>query len=145
MKALVVLVAAVAVSACGGDEIPAAGPTPLALSAGDGGDMARNEGTLVITERCSFLERGGERQLLVWPGPRTEWSAATGEIEFTTLDGRAVRLGSGDAVVLAGGGSSRQEDGLDGEAWAERIEWALPPDPQCLVDVRFFVSDVSMP
>jgi len=34
------------------------------------------------------------------------------------------------------------EDGLDGAEWAGRIEWVAAPDPECLVDVRFLVSDV---
>ncbi len=126
---------------------PSAAPSgdpwgPLAVTATNAGMDARNEGTLVLTEQCAFLERAGERELLVWPANQTSWSPATAEISFRRSDGQVVAMRHGQRIVIGGGGSSRAEDGLAGEEWASRIDWLVVPDPSCLVDVRFLVSDV---
>jgi hypothetical protein len=116
---------------------------PLAAATLDGAMQARNEGTLVLTDRCVFLERGGERELLVWPANQTTWSQATGEIVFRRADDEVVKLRDGQHVVLGGGGSSRAEDGLTGQDWADGLDWIVAPAAECLVDVRFIVSDVE--
>jgi hypothetical protein len=126
---------------------PSVGPSadpwgPLAVTGTNAGMDARNEGTLVLTEQCAFLERVGERELLVWPANQTSWSPATAEISFRRSEGQVMTVRHGQRIVLGGGGSSRAEDGLAGEEWASRIDWLVAPDPSCLVDVRFLVSDV---
>lgn len=104
---------------------------------------ARNEGVLRITDHCTFLERGGERQFLAWPAERTRWNPDTASISFHTRSGEVVTVRDGDEIVLGGGGSSRAEDGQAGAAWAARLAWVAPPDPACLVDVRWEVSEVE--
>jgi hypothetical protein len=126
---------------------PSVGPSadpwgPLAVTGTNAGMQARSEGTLVLTEQCAFLERAGERELLVWPANQTSWSPATAEISFRRSEGQVMTVRHGQPIVLGGGGSSRAEDGLAGEEWASRIDWIVAPDPGCLVDVRFLVSDV---
>jgi hypothetical protein len=46
-----------------------------------------------MTDDCVFIERGGERMLLVWLPDRTKWNAATGEISFQRPPRRRDRLG----------------------------------------------------
>lgn len=116
---------------------------PLALFRSSVMMEARNEGILVVTDRCTFLERGDEREFLVWPADRTVWNPVTGTIEFRRLAGEVVIVRSGDRVVLGGGGSSRAEDGLTGPEWVSRLTWIVPPAPECLVDLRWEVSDVE--
>lgn len=115
---------------------------PVAVFRSDAGMQARNEGTLVITPNCTFLERNGERALLAWPATETTWDAASAQISFMRGDGQVVTVRNGEHVVLGGGGSSRAEDGLSGEAWANRVTWVAPPKAACLVDERFLISDV---
>lgn len=115
---------------------------PLAVTPTNSGMEARNEGRLVLTDRCAFLEREGERELLVWPASQTSWSWATMEISFRRSNGDVMILRDGQSVVLGGGGSSRAEDGLSGEEWVSRNLWVTAPDPRCIVDVRWLVSDV---
>lgn len=116
---------------------------PLAVYRSDGRMQARNEGVLVLTDRCVFLNRNGERELLVWPVPETRWVPDRAEIEFQRSDGRVVALRNGQQVVLGGGGSSLAENGGSGQEWARQITWVVPPDPTCLLDVRWLVGDVE--
>lgn len=106
---------------------------------------ARNEGSLVITDRCTFLERGGEREFLTWPADQTVWDPTTASIAFRRPSGEVVTLRNGDRVVLGGGGSSRGENGLGGMQWTSRLTSVAPPAPECLIDVRWEVSDVQAP
>lgn len=126
---------------------PSAGPSadpwgPLAVTPENAGMDARNEGILILTDRCAFLERGGERELLVWPANQTTWSPATAGIVFRRSSGEVMTMRDGERIVLGGGGWSRAEGGLAGADWAGQIEWVAEPDPGCLVDVRWLVSDV---
>jgi hypothetical protein len=102
--------------------------------------MARNEGVVVITDACVFLERDDERGLLVWPADRTRWNPGDETIAFTTLEGGEVMVESGQRVVLAGGGADVREDG---DAWAETIQWARRPAPKCVTDGAWFVTDIE--
>lgn len=104
---------------------------------------ARNEGVLRITDRCTFLERGGEREFLAWPAERTRWNPDVASITFRTRSGNEVTVRDGDAIVLGGGGSSRAEGGDTGAEWAAGLLWVAPPDPACLGDVRWEVSEVQ--
>jgi hypothetical protein len=140
MKATAMTLMATLLAAC--VSAPGVSWGPLAVTPTNAGMAARNEGTLVLTEQCTFLERAGERELLVWPANQTSWSPATAEISFRRSEGQVMTMRHGQRIVLGGGGSSRAEDGLDGEEWASRIDWLVAPDPGCLVDVRFLVSDV---
>lgn len=117
---------------------------PLAVIA-TGGQDARNEGTLVITEECTFFDVAGAgiRQLLVWPAERTQWNAADRSITFTNIGGGDVQIRDSDYLVLGGGGSSRAEGGEDGETWAASIDWVHPPAAECLTDERWTVSNVA--
>lgn len=134
------LITAIAIG-CGGAPAPSWGP--LAVAVMDGAMQARNEGTLEITDQCAFLERDGERELLVWPASQTTWSPATAEIVFRRADGEMLTLRDGDDVVLGGGGSSVAEDGIAGQVWAGQFDWVAAPAPECLIDIRFVVSDVE--
>ena len=139
MRAKLVLLATTIVG-CAGAPVDPWGP--LAVTTTNLGMEARNEGILVLTDRCAFLERGDERELLGWPSKQTSWSPETSEITFTRHTEDVLTLRDGQRVVLGGGGSSLAEDGLTGEQWADRMEWVAAPDPSCLVDVRWLVSDV---
>lgn len=115
---------------------------PVAVFRSDARMEARNEGTLVITADCTFLERNGQRELLAWPAPETTWDPAFAQISFMRRDGQVVSVRNGQYVVLGGGGSSRNEGGLTGEEWANQVTWVARPKAACLVDERFLVSDV---
>jgi hypothetical protein len=111
----------------------------------DGTDLARNEGTLRITDACVYLEDpGGDLWLLVWPADRTTWSEGSRSITFENLDGSVVVVVDGDRVVLGGGGSSEAESGISGEEWVRRIDWVAPPSSLCSLDQRFFVGVVEL-
>ena len=137
MHRLILAMTAVLVAGCGSVW------GPLAAARGSGGDQALASGTLVITDRCTFLESGGERTLLVWPAEQTSWNPLTATIIFKPLRGQPIEVRNGQLVSLGGGGSSQAEDGLVGEAWAARFDWASPPAPECLVENRWSVTDVD--
>ena len=139
MRTVILILLVVALAGCTG---PSESWGPLAVMTTDIGMQARSEGTLVLTDRCSFLERDGEQQLLAWPTPQTTWLTASSGVSFTRSTGEVVELHAGQHVVLGGGGSSMTEDGLSGSQWAARISWVASPDPSCLVDDRWSVSDV---
>lgn len=113
----------------------------------DGTDLARNEGTLRITDACVYLEDpGGDLWLLTWPADRTTWSEESRSItfeNFAAFDGTIVTVGDGDPVVLGGGGSSEAESGISGEEWVRRVDWVAPPAPSCSLDRRFHVGVVG--
>jgi hypothetical protein len=144
----------VVVAACG-PAIPSAAPEtpgavearwgPLAVFRSNAAMAARNEGRLLVTDRCTFIERDDEREFLAWPADRTVWDPAIAAIVFRRFSGEVVTVRTGDRVVLGGGGSSRAEDGLSGAQWASRLNWVVPPVPECLVAVRFEVSDIEPP
>jgi hypothetical protein len=108
--------------------------------------QARNEGVLMITDRCTFLaHKDGERETLAWPSDRTAWDPATATIVFRRENGDLVRMRNGDQIVMGGGGSSEREDGLTGPEWARRLNWVVPPALECLTDTRWEVGDVEPP
>lgn len=137
-KTLVVAaLTAVVATACGGTGAAEWGPLALVEATGE---EARTEGVVVITDVCVFLERDGERELLVWPADRTRWNAGDGTIAFTTGAGNDVTLESGQYVVLGGGGAHLSEDG---DAWVDNMEWARRSAPECLTDGAWFVTDIQ--
>jgi hypothetical protein len=138
-SALVLL--AMAALGCGSEADVSWGP--LAVMVTDSGMQARNEGMLVMTDHCVFLERGGDRQFLVWPANDTSWLPATKEIAFRRMNGEVISVRDGQLVVLGGGELSRTVDGPNGEKLPRRIDWVVAPDPACVVDVRWLVSDVQ--
>src|SRR5688572_22306366 len=83
---------------------PAATPVdwgPLAvMPPDDGADQARNEGTLRITDRCVFLERGGEATILTWNSDEVTWNAGPRTIAFRNYDGTVITVGDGDYLEL---------------------------------------------
>jgi hypothetical protein len=109
----------------------------------DGTDLARNEGTLRITDTCVYLESAGELTLLTWPADRTTWSGESRTITFENFDGSIVSVGDVEHVVLGGGGDSEAESGISGEEWVRRMEWVAPPAPSCSLDPRFGVGIVG--
>jgi hypothetical protein len=114
---------------------------PLAVARAESGDLARAEGTLLLTAKCAFIEQSGERMILVWPVDRTTWNPTTGEVSFRRLRGEMVAIRSGQKVVLGGGAAGIE--GLSTDDWAGRFDWVAPPDPGCVTDSRWFVSDVE--
>jgi hypothetical protein len=93
---------------------------------------ARNVGILRITDRCTFLERDGERKLLVWPADRTRWNPGDRSIAFETRAGQVAIMRDGDEVVLGGGASTAQ------------LNWVVGPAAECLLGIRWEVSDAEL-
>jgi hypothetical protein len=143
-----VALSALVMAACGSDA-PSASSEP----AGQWGPVAafrspleiaaRDEGVLRITDRCTFLERGGEREFLAWPAERTRWNPDQTSITFQTRSGDEVTVRDGDEIVVGGGGSSLAEGGATGPEWAARLVWVAAPDPACFVDVQWEISEVE--
>lgn len=134
------LVLAAAVLGCGTEAGASWGP--LAVMQTDFGMAARNEGTLVLTDQCVYLERDGERELLIWPANETSWSPATAEIRFRRSNGDVMTMRDGQRVVLGGGALSLTVDGLNGQKVARQFDWVAEPDAGCIADVPWLVSDV---
>lgn len=128
----------------------AAGPAnsqwgPLAVVHDASGDKARASGTLVITQRCSFL-RGTDQtlSLLVWPANATTWDSGRRQIWFAIGGSDALTLTDGDRIWVSGGGSSVNEDNLDPKAFLARTDWVSKPATDCLTDTRWFVGIVGL-
>jgi hypothetical protein len=115
---------------------------PLAVARVDFGMGARNQGMLVITERCVFIERDGERELLLWPADRTSWSTEADEIHFRRSNGEVIKRRDGQPVVLGGGSFETTVDGPNGEKVPREVDWIAEPDPSC-AEPRWLVSDVE--
>jgi hypothetical protein len=141
MRAAALILIAGAVLACG--TRPGISWGPLAVMHTDGGMQARNVGIVVITDRCVFLEGDGERALLLWPANQTGWSPESAEISFRRYDGDVVMIHDGQSVELGGGSFSATIDGLNGEKVSRSVEWVAEPDPECLSDGPWLVSDVQ--
>jgi hypothetical protein len=123
---------------------PAQGWGPLAvLPRQDGMDMARNEGTLRITDSCVYLEWAGERTLLVWHEGQPTWNEASRSITFENFDGIVVTLRDGDRIEVGGSGGGSDESGETGEEFVRRMTWVAPPAPSCSVDPWFGVGGVA--
>lgn len=126
------------------DEIEATRFGPLAVVPGNpGGDQARIEGILQITEDCVSLDERGEEVLLVWPEDRTSWDAGSQAVQFQRADGTSSTLQDGDQVAFGGGGESVDEGGRSSEDWVAAIEWVAEPKPMCIADSRWFVTDLA--
>jgi len=114
---------------------------PLALIKSEGSDDASFEGTLRITEECTFLRVGGNDTVLGWPADRTEW--ADGKIRVTNLDGGSVTLTDGEKVKFGGGSDSAAESGRSNQDWLD-LDWVTPPDATCARKQRVFVHEVGL-
>jgi hypothetical protein len=110
----------------------------------DTGDQALLTGMLRVTETCVFMEAGGEPMVLVWHAPRTGWKAETREITFQNRDGTAFSFRDGIQVSFGGGGDSTAEGGVSPEDWLASIDWVSAPDPDCPLEVRWFVNEVAL-
>jgi hypothetical protein len=49
----------------------------------------------------------------------------------------------GQGVVLGGGEFKTTVEGLNGQRVPRRIDWVAAPDPACITDARWLVSDVD--
>ena len=96
---------------------------PLAVVPNISGDMAANGGTLVITDRCTFLRNSGANLLLIWPESRTTWDQVGRTITFRNRDDSVVTVRHGDAIAVGG-----SEGSLGGAP--ERV-WVVRPHPTC--------------
>ena len=141
MRSITLLICVGAVLGCGTKADVSLGP--LAVMRTDFGMQARNEGTLVVTEECVFLERDGERTLLLWPADQTSWSAETNEIQFRRSNGDVIKRGDGQPVVMAGGSFDMTVDGPNGEKVPREVSWVAEPDAACAAEPRWLVSDVE--
>jgi len=104
-----------------------------------GGDFARNEGLLHISDRCVNLEVGSGRSLLLlWGSDTTTWDPEANAIHFQRRDGQGVELRDGQSVIVGGSGEAFTDDpdaseGLPWHEWVERIDWVAEPDESCAV------------
>ena len=141
MRAITVLISISAVLGCADEAVASLGP--LAVIRTDFGMEARNEGMLVVTGECVFLERDGERTLLLWPADQTSWSAETDEIRFRRLSGDVIKMRDGQPIVLGGGAFDMTVDGPNGEKVPREVDWVAEPDAACAAEPRWLVSDVE--
>lgn len=115
------------------------GPLAVVLPQG-GADTARAEGTLLITDECTYLEWRGAVTLLVWPADRTRWNAETRAITFQNFDRSLHTARHGDHIVLGGSGDIEAESGISGEEWVGRTPWVARPAASCSLDARWSVG-----
>ena len=139
MRSITLLMCVGAVLGCGTEAAVSLGP--LAVMRTDFGMQARNEGTLVVTDECVFLERDGERVLLIWPAGQTTWSAPTQEIQFRRSNGDVIKSRDGQPVVLGGGSFAMTVDGPNGEKVPRQVDWVAEPAAACAAEPRWLVSD----
>jgi len=127
---------------------PASSPGwgPIAVVPAQGGtDTARTEGTLHLTETCTFVATANDQTLLLWPEDRTTWDARTGTITFANEDGSVAIVGDSSVVAIGGSGDSLEESGATVEQWLDRTPWVARPDASCSLERFWFVGDVRGP
>lgn len=118
---------------------------PLAIvSDPPGGEEARTEGVVRMSDACVVLERAdGTSALLVWPEgymAETRWDPESRRIEFRTWSAESpVDISDGRSVMLIGSGP----DPIP-QDWTESFEWIARPDPSCPADSFFVISDVTL-
>lgn len=115
---------------------------PLAVSDFVGGDQAVISGSIQITDDCVLLDERGESVLLVWPQGRTTWDNQEAAVLFVGPSGEQGTFRDGDAATFSGGGSSTDEDGTTAEDFLASVVWISEPNRNCLVDNRWFISDL---
>lgn len=104
-----------------------------------GGDFARNEGVLRISDRCVNLDvSNGRSLLLLWGSDTTTWDSAANAIHLKRWDGQVVVLRDGQRVIVGGSGEAFTDDpdaseGLPWHEWVERMDWVAEPDESCAV------------
>jgi hypothetical protein len=130
---------------CGLEGAPAAPPQgfgPLAVATIGNGDMARNEGVLVIMESCAFLRNAdGSLTLLIWPAAQVEWDAGTREVTFARRDG-LVQLGDGDRVELGGSGGGLGR-AAPPAALLDYVPWVSPPMQECGAPDYWWMGEIG--
>ncbi len=109
---------------------------PLAVERSNGnGDQARTEGVLQFDAGCVFLVGGNERTLLGWPDQRTTWDGRTSTILYVHGDGTVARLFDGQHWAFGGSGDFFA-------AVVQRLEWVVPPRPECAAAEIWSVGEV---
>ena len=141
MRAMVLLVSTSVLLGCTPEAVDSLGP--LAVMRTNFGMQARNEGTLVVTNECVFLERDGERTLLLWPADQTSWSVETKKIRFRRSNDEVIARGDGEPIVLGGGAFEMTVDGPNGEKVPREVDWTAEPNAACAAEPRWLVSDVE--
>ena len=92
------------------------------------------QGTLVVTATCVYVDSLGDRLILVvWPENPDLWSwdAAAREI-IAHQGGQSGRFGHGDQIRLGGGHLPAE--------YLEDEEWLNPPRAECVTPSVFFAS-----
>jgi hypothetical protein len=159
----------VAVLACGAPDLPTASIQSTAPSASSepvrgewgplavaaccvGGDFARNEGVLHISDRCVSLDASsGQSILLLWGSDTTTWDPQANAIHLKGWDGQVVTLRDGQSIIVGGSGESFTDDpaaseGLPWQEWVERIDWVAEPDESCAAaDGYWGVGNAEVP
>lgn len=104
---------------------------------------ARLQGTIRVTDQCTFVDSGDFTLLLVWPADRTTWDADDQRVTLASLDGETVTWSDGDRMIVGGGGSSASELGLSPEQHVARMEWVAAPDSRCPAEHVWIVGEPS--
>jgi len=120
---------------------------PLAVYRGPS-MKARMTGTLVIAQRCAFLETDRTRYLIALREDNALWRWDRDSLEIVAPQGdRTLRFGSGDPITLGGGGFSAREGGEGSVAeQLAQIDWIVPPSPECvLAQVWMASGEISSP
>jgi hypothetical protein len=102
-----------------------------------GGDFARTEGVLRISDQCVVLESGGRdgtSDILVWWRDQVRWDPDERRILFQKRDGNVIQLRDGQ-YVSAGGSGGRNVAAFD---------WAAEPDRNCPPHSYWSVGDMSL-
>jgi len=107
-------------------------------------DAAMEPGTLVIGERCVYLQGSdpGSRTTLVWRSGQTQWDAKRHQIVYHNPDLGLIRLSDGDRIIPGGYGvgTADRPDNVE----VPIGPWISQPDASCPAE-RWVAEQVDIP
>ena len=124
-SSLALALAMTVVAGCTADPVPTEAVVPpnpwgpFAVSMDGNGMKALTGGTLGFTETCTFVERDGERRLLIWSAAQTCWDSPSGTTVFRGEKGRFIDQRPANGCRSAAGASAPRR-------WAGRSRTSWP-------------------
>jgi hypothetical protein len=107
-------------------------------------DAGIGPGTLVISERCVYLQGSdpGSRRTLVWRSGQTRWDPERHQIVYHDRDMGRIRLSDGDRMILGGYGigTADRPDNVE----VPIGPWISEPDASCPAD-RWVAEQLDFP